>query len=86
MRPLWAGVMLLLSASMLAFAQDSRFMFRVGKDQEPALLELPGVEPMIHGGRRMGGFLFVDADAAIDEGLELWVERAARFVGGLPPK
>lgn len=83
---MFGGFCWLLNGNMLCFAQADRFMFRVGKDQEPALLDLPGVEPMIHAGRRMLGFIFVDADAAIDEGLDVWVQRAADFVGSLPPK
>jgi TfoX/Sxy family transcriptional regulator of competence genes len=83
---MFGGVCWMLNGHMLAFAQEGRFMFRVGKDQEPALLEMPGVEPMVHAGRRMGGFIFVDADAAIDEGLEVWIARASSFVGSLPPK
>ncbi len=83
---MFGGFCWLLNGNMLCFAQDVRFMFRVGKDQEPDLLELPGVEPWVHSGRRMGGFIFVDADAAIDEGLDIWVQRAANFVGSLPPK
>ena len=83
---MFGGACWLLNGHMLCFAQEGRFMFRVGKAQEPALLDLPGVEPMIHAGRRMGGFVFVDADAAIDEGLDVWVQRAADFVGSLPPK
>jgi TfoX/Sxy family transcriptional regulator of competence genes len=83
---MFGGVCWLLHGNMLCFAQADRLMFRVGKAAEPALLELPGVEPMINAGRRMPGFLFVDADAAIDEGLDVWVQRATVFVGGLPPK
>lgn len=83
---MFGGRCWLLNGNMLCFAQEERFMFRVGKDAEPGLLELPGVDPMVHAGRRMGGFVFVEADAAIDEGLDVWIERASDFVGGLPPK
>ena len=83
---MFGGRCWLLNGNMLCFAQEERFMFRVGKAQEPKLLELPGVESMIHAGRRMGGFVFVEADAAIDEGLDIWIARASEFVGSLPPK
>jgi TfoX/Sxy family transcriptional regulator of competence genes len=83
---MFGGGCWLLNGHMLCFAQDSRFMFRVGKDQEPELLQLPGVEPMVHNGRRMGGLIWVEADAAIDGGLDVWVARAVRFASSLPPK
>jgi len=34
----------------------------------------------------MRGIIWVEADAAIDAGLETWMEFAAGFVGGLAPK
>ena len=34
----------------------------------------------------LGGIVWVDADEAIDAGLESWVDFAAEFVGALPPK
>ena len=37
-------------------------------------------------GRPMRGIIWVEADAAIDAGLEEWTEFAERFVGSLPPK
>lgn len=37
-------------------------------------------------GRRMSGFIWVDADAALDEGLESWIELAMQCVRSLPPK
>jgi hypothetical protein len=34
----------------------------------------------------MRGVIWVDADTAIDAGLDHWIAFAARFVGALPPK
>ena len=34
----------------------------------------------------MSGFVWVDADAALDAGLEDWISLCSRFVGSLPPK
>jgi hypothetical protein len=38
------------------------------------------------GGRRMGGFLFVEAEAAGTEALMEWVALARGYVETLPPK
>jgi hypothetical protein len=37
-------------------------------------------------GKAMRGIIWVDADAAIEDGLDGWIDFAARFVGALPPK
>lgn len=76
----------MLNGNLLCGVGADRFLFRVGKAQEPEVLARPGVEPMESAGRRMGGFVWVGADTAIDDGLETWIELAARFTGGLPPK
>jgi hypothetical protein len=37
-------------------------------------------------GRPMRGIVWVNADDALDAGLNDWLDLAARFVGSLPPK
>ena len=86
-RNMFGGVCFLLNGNMLAgVANHDRFMFRVGKDQKAEALTRPGARPMDFTGRKMGGLVWVDADAAIEAGLKNWLDFAARFVGGLPPK
>lgn len=64
---------------------EPRFMFRVGKDSNPAD-HPPGGEVMIQGGRVMPGFYFVSA-AGCDDGLLVgWVALAMRHAASLPPK
>lgn len=63
-----------------------RFMFRVGKAREAEALARPGASPVAMGGRRMGGFLFVEAEAAGSEVLSEWVALARSYVETLPPK
>jgi len=63
-----------------------RYMFRVGKEHEVEALSRPGAAPTVFSGKKMGGFVWVDADAALDAGLDSWVDLAMQFVGGLPPK
>ena len=47
----------------------------------------PGVEPMESAGRRMPGWVFVEADVLASEAdLDVWVDRALAFVATLPPK
>jgi len=61
-------------------------MFRIGKELEPEALKKPGTSPMDITGRPMGGIIWVDADEAIDAGLDSWLDFASQFVGALKPK
>lgn len=60
---------------------------RLGPELFAAALEKPHVKPMVHGGRTMKGFLYVDpAAVAEDEDLRYWVDLCTNFVRSLPPK
>lgn len=65
---------------------EPRFMFRVGKDNEAKALKLPGAKRVDLGGRRMPGFVFVDAQSCDDEALGRWVTLARAYSSTLPPK
>ena len=65
---------------------EGRFMFRVGKENEAVASARPEAVPMIHGGRRMGGFFYVGEEVCTDTVLAEWVALALSFVGTLPPK
>ena len=58
------GLVFLLNSNMLMSHKtlksgEEQFMFRPGKDNEPEALTIFGTRPMIHGGRRMVGFIFI---------------------------
>ncbi len=65
---------------------ERRFMFRVGKENAAKAEALAGGEPMIQGGRRMGGFYFVNADDCSSKVIEEWLALAAAYAKSLPPK
>jgi len=88
-RRMFGGLCFLLGGNMLCGVSGSggdRFIFRVGKAAEAEALARPGASPVEFGGRRMGGIIWVEPDAAIETGLEDWVAFAERFVGALPAK
>ena len=85
-KKMFGGYCWMLNGNMLCGVEVGRFMFRVGKDQEAEALTRAGAGPMDITGKPMRGIIWVDADAAIEDGLEDWIAFAVKFVRGLPPK
>lgn len=85
-KKMFGGYCWLLNGHMIAGVEVGRYMFRIGKAQEAAALARPGAAPIIFSGRRMGGLVWVDADACGGERLAEWIELAATFARRLPPK
>jgi len=85
-KKMFGGCCWMLNGNMLCGVEVGRFMFRVGRDQEAEALSRPGAAPMDITGKPMRGIVWVDADAAIEAGLDSWIDFAARFVGALAPK
>ncbi|MDF2373591.1 MAG: TfoX/Sxy family protein [Rhizobiaceae bacterium] len=84
---MFGGVCFLLNGNMFGgIANHDSFMFRVGKDRHEEALRRPGARPMDFTGRKMAGFVYVDAETALETGLAEWVDFTAAFVGGLKPK
>lgn len=85
-KKMFGGYCWMLNGHMIAGVEVGRFMFRVGKKMEAEALSRPGASPMDITGRPMGGIVWVDADAALDVGLDSWIDLAASFALTLPPK
>lgn len=85
-RKMFGGYCWMLNGNMLCGVEVGRFMFRVGKELEAEALQRPGAAPMDITGKPMRGIIWVDADEAIEAGLDSWVDFATRFVGSLSPK
>lgn len=85
-RAMFGGICWLLNGNMLCGVEVGRYMFRVGKDAEAEALARPGAEIVTFNGRRMGGIVWVDAEACPDKVLPGWIDLAASFAGALPPK
>ena len=85
-KKMFGGFCWMLNGNMLCGVEVGRFMFRIGKELEPEALKKPGTSPMDITGRPMGGITWVNADDAIDAGLDSWLDFASQFVGALKPK
>jgi hypothetical protein len=85
---MFGGLSFLMNGHLFVSARkDGGILVAVGKEREAQALQRPGARPMVHGGRRMSGFLWVDADAIEDdEALADWAAFAEKHVATLPPK
>lgn len=86
-RKMFGGFAVMWRGNMLAGVIGEDLMVRVGPDGYDEALAQPGAVPMEFTGRPMRGLVTVQADHVVgDEQVADWVERAAAFVGTLPPK
>ncbi|EGF93292.1 hypothetical protein ABI_17320 [Asticcacaulis biprosthecium C19] len=90
-KQMMGGLVFLINGNMTVSIKTlktgvEQFMFRPGKDREDEALTIPGTRPMIHGGRRMTGFLFIDADDCDDVAFTQLLTMSRGFALLLPPK
>lgn len=85
-KKMFGGYCWMLHGNMLCGVEVGRYMFRVGKALEAEALAQPGAGVMDITGKPMAGFVWVDADAALERDLHWWIDFAARYVGSLPAK
>lgn len=86
-KKMFGGICLLLHGNMLAGYGPKGALYRPGKAAEGEVLALDGVEPMMQGTRRMGGFVRVPADVFDDDALrQKLTQLSLAHVAGLPPK
>jgi TfoX/Sxy family transcriptional regulator of competence genes len=86
-RAMFGGLAFMARGHMACGLVGDTLMVRVGPDGDEALLEEPHVRPMDFTGRPLTGFLYVDGPGIeTPAALRRWVERATRFVDGLPEK
>lgn len=90
-KKMMGGTCFLLNGHMVCGADrtkdgESRFMFRVGKDNHGTAETLPGATPMVQGGRVMSGLFFVAEDDASDDILRDWLDLAVANAMTLKPK
>lgn len=85
------GQCFFLNGNMLCGARRhkdgvGRFMFRVGKASEGAALRDPIAQQVIHGTRKLGGFIRVDAGDCDDNALHRWLDLCLQHAAALPAK
>lgn len=84
---MFGGLAFMLDGNMLCGVRPGGAMYRVGKDNEPFALAIPGARAMEFNGRRMGGFVELDDDAMADDTRRMRVlDLAFDFIRALPAK
>ena len=84
---MFGGICFLLHGHMVCGISARAAMYRVGKPAEPAALALPGVEPMVFTGRRMGGIVDLPLDSFGDDDTRARLTALALdHAAALPPK
>ncbi|MEM8730389.1 MAG: TfoX/Sxy family protein [Pseudomonadota bacterium] len=63
-----------------------RFMFRVGKAQETMALSDPTAQAVIHGARRLGGFIQVEERDCDGAAMHKWLALCLTHAAALPAK
>jgi len=86
-RKMFGGLCFMQNGNMLCGVHKDGGMFRVGKENEAAALQVNGVDPLSFTGRKMGGMVDISAETLADEAaLAALLALADRFVGQMPPK
>ena len=83
---MFGGTCFLLGNNMLCGTGSGNFLFRVGKEAHGAAVKRRGAKTMVHNGRRMEGFVWVDPAACDSKAVKSWIGLATSYVGELPPK
>ncbi|MGA7396450.1 MAG: TfoX/Sxy family protein [Solirubrobacterales bacterium] len=87
-KKMFGGIAWMVEGNMaVGIWDDDGLMVRMAKEDTEAALAEPGVVPMEMKGRRMNGFVIVEAElTADDEALAEWIDSGASFAESLPPK
>jgi hypothetical protein len=85
-RQMFGGLAFVLGGHMFCGVVKDTLMVRLGPGGASCALDRPHVRPMDFTGRPMKGMVFVEAPALRGPALRQWVDAAAGYARGLPPK
>lgn len=85
-RQMFGGLAFLLGGHMFCGIVKDALMVRLGPEAAGRALGQPHVRPMDFTGRPMKGMVFIDPESLDGDALRQWVDAAAGYARGLPPK
>ncbi len=79
-KKMFRGMCFMVNGKMCICVNDEEIMCRVGPDKYEEALERNGCRPMIHNGKTMKGFVFVDeAVLKTKKDLDYWINVCLEF-------
>ena len=85
-RQMFGGLAFMLGGHMFCGIVKDALMVRLGPEAAGRALDQPHVRPMDFTGRPMKGMVFIYPAGLHDDRLRQWVDDAAAYARGLPPK
>jgi len=86
-KAMFGGLAWLVNGNLLCGARSDGLLVRLGKENEAWALEIPGVVPMVSGGRPMRGWVRAAPAVYVNDALrQRLVEAALEFNRSLPKK
>ncbi|HEY8935844.1 MAG TPA: TfoX/Sxy family protein [Cyclobacteriaceae bacterium] len=79
-KKMFRGITFMVNGKMCVSVGDNELMCRINPELMSDVLEKDGVRPMIHGGKTMKGFIFVDGDVIQGKKkLDYWISLALDY-------
>lgn len=86
-KKMFGGIAFMNGGNMAVGVSNDELMVRVGPDGYEEAISEPGVRDFDLSGKRMKGWVLVDAQSiSDDQDLHDWIDVGMRFAGSLPPK
>ena len=79
-KKMFGGDCFMVDGKMLIGTYKGGLMARIAPEEASELTSRPGAEQMIHGGRPMTGYLFVEGEGYDqDDDLSFWIQKCLEF-------
>jgi TfoX/Sxy family transcriptional regulator of competence genes len=85
-KKMFGGTCYLVNGNMLCGVYKSSIILRLGQAEAEAALHQPHVRVFDITGKPMKGWVMIEEAHLSQEDLARWIEKAKRYVEGLPPK
>jgi TfoX/Sxy family transcriptional regulator of competence genes len=80
-KPMFGGLCFMVDDKMcICCTRGTEIMCRIGPDEFDKAVERPGTRPMVHGGRSMKGYVYVDEAALVKKSeFDYWVNTSLTY-------
>lgn len=79
-KKMFGGICFMVDEKMCFGTYKGGLMVRVEPEETEELIKRDGAEQMIHGGRQMKGYLFIEPEGYdLDTDLDFWVKKCLEF-------